>query len=163
MDIKQWLTETARRPIYDQDIAQILGVTRKTANKRINAGLDASDLITVCRGLDINPVIALTELNYVTYDEVTDYLDSDGELVSTASAGTLALQLARLLNPATRAEEIDELAARREAKKSNKTTPTVQDAQYDPHKHAAYSGPDEDALRQQQEGAEFIDDDDYIP
>lgn len=161
MDIKQWLTETARRPIYDQDIAQILGVTRKTANKRINAGLDASDLITVCRGLNINPVIALTELNYVTYDEVTDYLDSDGELVSTASAGTLALQLARLLNPATRAEEIDELTARRQAKKSNTTTPTVQTTTYDPNLHVAYHGDDEDTLRRQQGG--HLDDDDYIP
>lgn len=161
MDIKQWLTETARRPIYDQDIAQILGVTRKTANKRINAGLDASDLITVCRDLNINPVIALTELNYVTYDEVTDYLDSDGELVSTASAGTLALQLARLLNPATRAEEIDELEARRQAKKSNTTTPTVQTTTYDPNLHVAYHGDDEDTLRRQQGG--HLDDDDYIP
>ena len=36
MDIKQWLSETAKRPIYDQDIANILGVTRKTWSKAIS-------------------------------------------------------------------------------------------------------------------------------
>jgi len=36
-----------------------------------------------------------------------------GQLVGTAEDGELALELARRLNPATRAPEIDELAARR--------------------------------------------------
>lgn len=62
MDIKKWLTETARRPVTDSTIAEILDVTRKTANKRVNEGLTADDLIEVCRSLEINPVIALVEL-----------------------------------------------------------------------------------------------------
>ncbi|CAQ04529.1 hypothetical protein I6H52_08915 [Corynebacterium urealyticum] len=132
MDIKQWLSEAAKRPIYDQDIANVLGVTRKTANKRLNAQLDAGDLITICRALDVNPVIALVELDYITHAEVTNYLDSDGALVATAEPGYLALELARKLNPATHAPLIDELEARSAT----------------PHLHAvADFSPDEDALR----------------
>lgn len=153
MDIKQWLSETAKRPIYDQDIANILGVTRKTANKRLNAQLDASDLIRICRALDVNPVIALVELDYITYTEVADYLDSDGALVATADPATLSLELARKLNPATHAPLIDELASRRA--KSNTPAPPVQAGHYDPLTAVADSSPDEDALRAQQEGNDF--------
>lgn len=94
MDTKQWLTETAHRPIYDQEIADILGISRKTANKRINDGLDASDLIVLARGLGINPVMALQELGYVTINEVFDFLDGDGTLLATAAADQLVYQLA---------------------------------------------------------------------
>lgn len=94
MDTKQWLTESARRPIYDQEIADILGVSRKTANKRINDGLDASDLITLARGLGINPVMALQELGYLTINEVFDFLDGDGTLLATAEPDKLVYQLA---------------------------------------------------------------------
>lgn len=113
MEIKQWLSETSHRRITDQDIADILGTTRKTANKRLNDGLTADDLITICGQLDINRTMALVELNYIPYRDVLDYLDSDGQLVETADDGHLALELARRLNPATKATEIDELAARR--------------------------------------------------
>ena len=94
MDTKQWLTETAHRPIYDQEIADILGISRKTANKRINDGLDASDLIILARGLGINPVMALQELGYLTINEVFDFLDADGTLVATAEPEQLVYQLA---------------------------------------------------------------------
>lgn len=137
MDIKQWLSETAKRPIYDQDIANILGVTRKTANKRLNAQLDAGDLIRICRALDVNPVIALVELDYITHEEVADYLDSDGALVATAEPGYLALELARKLNPATHAPIIDELAERR-------AQPNVHPVR---EQSVADYSPDEDALR----------------
>lgn len=94
MDTKQWLTESAHRPIYDQEIADILGISRKTANKRINDGLDASDLITLARGLGINPVMALQELGYLTINEVFDFLDADGTLLATAATDQLVYQLA---------------------------------------------------------------------
>lgn len=113
MDTKKWLAETSHRRITDDVIAQILNVTRKTANKRINDGLPADDLVTISRALDINPVQTLVELGHLEYDEVEDFLDSDGQLVATASPGQLSLELARQLNPATMAPELDELAARR--------------------------------------------------
>lgn len=113
MEIKQWLSENTHRRITDQDVADALGTTRKTANKRLNDGLDAGDLITICEKLGVNRTMALVELGYVPHQDVLDYLDSDGELVATADDGKLALELARRLNPATKAPEIDELAARR--------------------------------------------------
>lgn len=113
MEIKQWLSENTHRRITDQDVADALGTTRKTANKRLNDGLSADDLITICEKLGVNRTMALVELGYVPYEDVLDYLDSDGQLVSTADDGKLAIELARRLNPATKAPEIDELAARR--------------------------------------------------
>lgn len=114
MEIKQWLSENTHRRITDQDVADALGTTRKTANKRLNDGLDAGDLITICEKLGVNRTMALVELGYVPYQDVLDYLDSDGELVSTADEGKLSLELARRLNPATMAKELDELEARRD-------------------------------------------------
>ena len=141
MEIKQWLSENSNRRITDQDIATMLNVTRKTANKRINEGLTAEDLITLCGKLGINRVLALVELDYIPHSDVLDYLDSDGALIATAEDGDLALELARRLNPATRAEEIDELAARR----AGAPVSDVDDSM--PLSAVAYSGPDEDAER----------------
>lgn len=113
MDIKKWFSETSRSQITDSTIAEMLSVTRKTANKRVNEGLSADEVITICKKLDINPVIALVEFDFVDYGDVSNFLDSDGQLVATAEPGELAIELARRLNPATLAPELDELAARR--------------------------------------------------
>lgn len=138
MEIKQWLSETSHRRITDQDIANILNVTRKTANKRLNEGLPADDLLTLCEELGINRILALVELGHVPYQEVLDFLDSDGALVATAEDGELAIELARRLNPATRANEIDELEQRRRRMSTPADIPLGA---------VAYSGPDEDAER----------------
>ena len=145
MEIKQWLSENTQRRITDQEVADILGTTRKTANKRLNEGMPADDLITLCGKLGINRTMALVELGYIPYQDVLDYLDSDGQLVETADDGVLAIELARRLNPATLAPEIDELAARR----SNIRTGNVGGL---PYGAVADSSPDEDALRAAEEG-----------
>lgn len=160
MEIKQWLSENAHRRITDQDIADILGTTRKTANKRLNDGLSADDLILICGKLGINRTMALVELDYIPYQDVIDYLDSDGQLVATADEGELAIELARRLNPATKAPEIDELAARR----SNNSAGNVRHDSYDgtvrefdwTQPHAADSSPDEQAERERR-GEDPID------
>ncbi|MCG7239604.1 hypothetical protein [Corynebacterium minutissimum] len=138
MDIKTWLSENSQRRITDQDIATILNVTRKTANKRINEGLPLDDLLELCEALGINRPLALVELGYIPYQEVLDFLDSDGALIATADEGELAIELARRLNPATRANEIDELEQRRQR---------MSDPADIPLGAVAYSGPDEDAER----------------
>mgnify|MGYP002713482114 CR=1 FL=1 len=162
MDIKQWLSENTRRRITDQDVANALGTTRKTANKRLNEGLEAGDLITICQELGVNRTMALVELGYVPHQDVLDYLDSDGELVSTADEGTLSLELARRLNPATMAKELDELEARRN--RSNKGVGRVDAGSYDgtvkdfdwSQPHAADSSADEQAEREKR-GEDPID------
>ena len=145
MEIKQWLSENTQRRITDQEVADILGTTRKTANKRLNEGMPADDLITLCGKLGINRTMALVELGYIPYQDVLDYLDSGGQLVGAADDGVLAIELARRLNPATLAPEIDELAARR----SNIRTGNVGGL---PYGAVADSSPDEDALRAAEEG-----------
>ena len=141
MDTKKWFAETSRRRITDDVIAEILNVTRKTANKRVNDGLSMDDLVTISRGLDINPVQALVELGHIEYDEVEQFLDSDGQLVATATPGQLSLELARQLNPATMAPEIDEIAARRN-KRSNAVTPAIRPVADDDLPYVADSSPD---------------------
>ena len=158
MDIKQWLSENAHRRITDQDIADILGVTRKTANKRINDGITSDDLIALCAGLGINRTSALVELDKLPYQDVLEFLDSDGQLVETAEDGQLALELARRLNPATMARELDELAARRAMSGTSDSIEddgTVRDFDYD-IPHAADSSIDEDAERESR-GEDLID------
>lgn len=115
MDVKRWFSETAHRQITDSTIAEILNVTRKTANKRVNEGLTSDELIAISHALGINPVIALVEMGHITYEEVAGFLDSDGQLVATSDPAHLSIELARMLNPATMAPELDELASRRRA------------------------------------------------
>ncbi|WP_066584061.1 hypothetical protein [Corynebacterium provencense] len=152
MDTKKWFAETSHRRITDDVIAELLNVTRKTANKRVNDGLSMDDLVTISRGLDINPVQALVELGHLEYDEVEQFLDSDGQLVATATPGQLSLELARQLNPATFAPELDMLAERR-AKKSHDRVPPRPDGEDNglPLGSVAYSGEDEDARKDQEE------------
>ena len=163
MEIKQWLSETSHRRITDQDIADILKVTRKTANKRLNEGLPADDLLALCKALGINRALALVELGHLPYQEVLDFLDSDGALVSTADEGELAIELARRLNPATRANEIDELAARRAGAPVSGPSASLHDDDDglvqewdDSVPHAADSSPDEQAEREKR-GEDLID------
>ncbi|MBK4179739.1 hypothetical protein GWP26_02205 [Corynebacterium macginleyi] len=163
MDIKHWLSETSHRRITDQEVADILKITRKTANKRLNDGLPTDDLLALCKEFGINHTLALVELGHVPYQDVLDFLDSDGALVSTADEGELAIELARRLNPATRANEIDELASRRvgapvsgpSASLHDDDDGIVRDFDWD-EPHAADSSPDEDKLREER-GEDPID------
>ena len=163
MEIKQWLSETSHRRITDQEIADILKVTRKTANKRLNEGLPTDDLLALCQEFGINRTLALVELGHVPYQDVLDFLDSDGALVSTADEGELAIELARRLNPATRASEIDELAARRAGAPVSEPSDSLPDDDDglvqewdDSVPHAADSSPDEQAEREKR-GEDLID------
>lgn len=99
MEVKRWLSESAHRRITDQEIASILGVTRKTANKRLNEGLPSDDLIRLCDKLGINQTLALVELGRLTHEDVLEYLDSEGQLLETADDAALVLELARRLVP----------------------------------------------------------------
>lgn len=121
-DVRAWLSSAAGRRITATELAEHLGVSRNTANARLAAGLSTDDLIRVCRALGINPLSALVELGALTYDELFGALDSDGQLISTADDGDLALELARRLLPAKRAGEIDELAARRASREQATAT-----------------------------------------
>lgn len=158
---KDWFTAAAGRRITVTEIGKLLGVNRNTATTRLQDGLSSDEIITLSRHLHLNPVTALEELGKLTIDEVLSYLEQDGQLLQTADVGELALELARRLNPATAAPELDELAARRAQR--DVSTPgdsihddgTVDDFDYDVP-HAADSSPDEDQLREER-GEDPID------
>lgn len=162
---KDWFSAMTGRKITVVEIAKHLDVNRNTATTRLQDGLSSDEIIDLSRKLHINPVTALEELGKVTIQEVFDYLDSDGTLAATASPELLIFYLAEsslsikqkreLLERVQPSAERDDLATRREAKKSNSPTPPVQTSHYDPTEHAADSSPDEDALRAQQEGNDF--------
>lgn len=92
------------------EIADHLGVSRKTAQTRITEGLEAGDLIALSRALNLNPADALVELGILTHDEVFTFMDSDGTTLSTATDAELALELARRLD-----SELDQMLKKRDA------------------------------------------------
>lgn len=119
-DLKAILGSMAERRVIAQEIADALQISRNAANDRMNRGLDAGDLITVCRALEINPVMALVELGHITYTEVFNFVDSDGTMLATATTQQVVFKLAEdELSAADKlrlAQEVlgrDELAARR--------------------------------------------------
>ena len=133
LDTKEVLSSLARHRVTAQEIADILGTSRNTINKRMKDGFDASDIIKAARGLGINPVTALQELGYVTIDEVYGFLDRGGVLLETA----LKVELA-----STVAAQVDDLAERRKRNTMSDPAGTM------PEGAVADSSPDEDALRE---------------
>ena len=108
--------------------AQILGAL-------LVAGLQLRDALTVLRDCPVSGFQLLLEIGFhLARERLPVSGAGDGQLVGTAEDGELALELARRLNPATRAPEIDELAARR-----SNTPP----ADVSPLAYVADSSPDE--------------------
>ncbi|WP_318744817.1 MULTISPECIES: hypothetical protein [unclassified Corynebacterium] len=124
-DFRQWYYDTTGLRLTADRVAAILGMSRTSATRRLTTDdLDADEVIELCRALDLNPLVGLVDLEYITDKEVWGYLDSDGQLVETAEDGDLALELARRLNPATRSDELEELRRR---KASTNVTPDFYD------------------------------------
>lgn len=119
-DFRHWLRDLNGRRVTADDIAHKLGVSRTTVTRRlVNDELTADELITLANAYEVNPLQALVDLGRITDQQVWAYLESGGQLVETAEDGALALELARRLNPATIAPELDMLAARRAEKSNN--------------------------------------------
>lgn len=104
-DAREWFSSASGRRVTATEIANHLGVSRNTANARLTDGLNSDDIITIARALHVRTLDALVELGKLTYDEVFAFLDSDGQLVQTASEAELALELAERLNPVSVVEE----------------------------------------------------------
>lgn len=152
-DFRHWLRDLNGRRVTADDIAHKLGVSRTTVTRRlVNDELTADELITLANAYKVNPLQALVDLGRITDQQVWAYLESEGQLVETAEDGDLALELARRLNPATVAPELDELAARR-SNTQVPPRPTDEDdgtvTEWKDQPHAADSSEDEDQLREE--------------
>lgn len=130
-DIKAVFSSLAGRRVTATDIAEILDISRNSANGRLKNGLAAEDVIVIARGLQVNPIESLVELDKLSRDEVFAYLDGGDTLLASASTEQLVYRLAEdtlsnlekvELGAAARALiEHDELAARR--RRSTPATP----------------------------------------
>ena len=156
IDYRDWYKSATGQRVTAETIGKLIGASRPTATRRLTQdGLTADEIIKVSRGLRVNPIDALVDLGHITEAEAMSHLDNNGKLLDTAEDGELAIELARRLNPATRANEIDELAARR----SNSTTSVSDSSDSMPLSAVADDSPDEDALREEGDWT----DPDYIP
>ena len=150
-DVKDIFASLAGHRVTAQDMADILETSRNTVNLRLKNGLVAEDIIAISRGLNINPVEALVELGKLTRDEVFGFLDGGDKLLSLASVEELVYRLAEdTLSNADKIElggaarallEHDDLASRRAG------APVSGPSDSMPLSAVAYSGPDEDAER----------------
>lgn len=165
----------ADRRVTVTEIAEYLGVSRRTATNRVNDGLTADELIVISRKLGLSPIHALVELGKLTLEEAFDFVDGEGKLLATASQDELIFRLAHESLPvemlidlgndgrarAAKYEKAhDELAARRA-----RATPDVDHDPYadgtvpewdDSWAHAADSSTDEQAEREKR-GEDLID------
>lgn len=173
-EIKDIFASLAGHRVTAQDMAEILDTSRNTVNLRLKNGLTAEDVITIARGLRINPVDALVELDQLTRDEVFGYLDGDARLLATASVEELVYHLAEdTLSNADKIElggaarallERDELTARRSgapvsgpsASLHDDDDDVVREFDYDSGEYAANSSPNEQEEREKQ-GEDPID------
>ncbi|MBK4144648.1 hypothetical protein GWO57_08365 [Corynebacterium macginleyi] len=172
-DVKDIFASLAGHRVTAQDMADILETSRNTVNLRLKNGLVAEDIIDISRGLNINPVDALVELEKLARDEVFDFLDGGAKLLSLASIEELVYRLAEdTLSNADKIElggaarallERDDLASRRagapvsgpSASLHDDDDGIVRDFDWD-EPHAADSSPDEDKLREER-GEDPID------
>lgn len=142
IDYRDWYKSATGQRVTAEEIGKLIGASRPTVTRRLTQdGLTADEIIKVSRGLRVNPIDALVDLGHITEAEAMSHLDNNGKLLDTADEGELAIELARRLNPATRANEIDELAARRAGAPVSDADGSM------PEGAVAYSGPDEDAER----------------
>lgn len=84
----------ADRRVTVTEIAEYLGVSRRTATNRVNDGLTADELIVISRKLGLSPIHALVELGKLTLEEAFDFVDGEGKLLATASQDELIFRLA---------------------------------------------------------------------
>lgn len=110
-DFREWFKSSTKRRVTVEQIGEIIGVSRATATRYVAEGLSADHVIQLCRELDANAVEALVDLGHLDHAEVLDFLDGDTRTIAAADEGELALELARRLNPATKAPELDALEA----------------------------------------------------
>lgn len=94
-DFRDWLQRVHHQRITANDVAEALGISRATATRKLLDGLDASDIITLCRKAHVNPIQALVDLGHLTDGEIFDHLDDDGKRLVTAAPDELVFHLAQ--------------------------------------------------------------------
>lgn len=161
-DYRDWFKSVTGRRITADEIATALKISRASATRRLTDDkLTADELITLCRTLEVDPVMALVDFERLTQDEVFDFMDSDGTTLATATQEQLIYRLAEDSLSAVEklhlAQEVlgrDDLSDRRRSNtKPGHVGPDSYDGtveEWDPSvPHAADHSTDEQAAREQ--------------
>lgn len=94
-DYRDWYKEVTGKRITAEEIGEILNMSRATVTRRLTEDkLTSDEIIALCRRLGAEPVMALVDLKRLTVGEVFEFLDSDGQLLDTASPEQLFYLLA---------------------------------------------------------------------
>lgn len=152
-DYRDWFKSVTGKRITAEEIGETLGLSRASATRRLTEDrLTSDEIITLCRKLGAEPVMALVDLNRLTVAEVFEFMDADGTSLATASPQQVIYKLAELeltgpdkLRLAQEFLGRDDLAARRSNNRAG-------DVDRVPYAAVADSSPDEDALRDAEEG-----------
>lgn len=167
MEHIEWLDRTLGNDSR-RHAASLIGMPTRTFATQVKKGvLPAETVIAVSIAYDIHPVRALVDTGYL--DEQWAQAVDPATALRQVSEDDLADEVLRRMKlPGSHKvfqTPVSDLDAERKARtpqgsdseqgEPEKTTPTVQGGGYDPSRHVAYSGEDEDKLRKQEEGDDF--------
>ncbi|WP_150114283.1 hypothetical protein [Corynebacterium oculi] len=173
-DLRRWIHATTGIRVTADEVGGALGISRASATRRLVANeFNASEIITLCRAFGVNPLQGLLKYRYLTDLEIRAHVKREGELMKDVENGALAIELARRLNPTSRAGEITNLVKGSTSKydppipaaislenardQRNRTSGGTQITPVVPEElYAADHSPDEDELRWEH-GEEPID------
>lgn len=171
MEHTEWLkaiagTDSART------ISKKSGVPNRTVLNQMDKGtISAENVIKIAEGYGKSPVRALVNTGYLD-EEWAQSVDPETAIWQLTEEQIAEHVLERMKLPGTHQSfetPVDELAARRtsppesttaattEQGTDEDTTPPVRTKGYDPLRHVAYSGEDEDEMRRSQEGTDDFD------
>lgn len=171
MEHTEWLkaiagTDSART------ISKKSGVPNRTVLNQMDKGtISAENVIKIAEGYGKSPVRALVNTGYLD-EEWAQSVDPETAIWQLTEEQIAEHVLERMKLPGTHQSfetPVDELAARRtsppesttaadqEQGTDEDTTPSVRTEGYDPLRHVAYSGEDEDEQRRRQENTDDFD------
>lgn len=155
---REWLKEVTDGASL-RSVADRIGEYNVTFTRRINAG-DAQTITAVAREYGVNPIPGLIAADIISKSDLDDYVHEVGidayddlELAEKVVERIAARQdspLATVTEFPSPPESTN--AADQEQGTDDNTTPPVRTEGYDPLADVAYSGPDEDAQRRQEDG-----------
>lgn len=96
-NLKTWLETTLQRRITVQEIGNTIGVSRKTATRRVAEEFTTDEIITITTTLGAPPAKALLDLGILTEQQLLDALPDHAQPLSTLTDAELAHELFRRL------------------------------------------------------------------
>lgn len=152
---REWLKEITGGASV-RSVADRIGEYNVTLTRRLNAG-DAHTITAIAREYGVSPVPGLIAAGILTESDLADYqhrvgLDAYDDLeLAEETVRRIQERQDSPLATVTEFPGTPQASAGEQGEPEN-ATPNVLSGGYDPSRHAAYNGEDEDTLRRQEEG-----------